>query len=222
MASKTVHKRRAKAFFDMLKYENPTVKVMSFDCQKNMQLPKIPDQITYYSRQLYLHNFTIVDGTSKSILTKENVFSYCSTENEFANYSNLIASAVDHRLCNTYYPTECKTLRLMADGCAGQNKNSTMMAMLSKWLIQDAPEQIKMIEVVFPVVGHSYLPPDRVFARIEKKLRKIENIINPNVYLDVMSEYATIVKIASECQVLNWKTAAKNTPLDVGKWHVQF
>lgn len=37
-----------------------------------------------------------------------------------------------------------------------------------------------------------------------------------------MSEYATIVKVASECQVLDWKTAAKNTVLDVGKWHVQF
>lgn len=114
MTSKTVHKRRAKAFFDMLKYENPTVKVMSFDCQKNMPLPKIPDQITYYSRQLYFHNFTIVDGTSKSTLTKENVFSYCWTENDFAKDSNLIASAV-YRLYNTYsyYPPECKTFRLI-------------------------------------------------------------------------------------------------------------
>lgn len=44
MADKTVHKRRAKAFAAMLKAEDSSLKILSFDCQNNMVLPKIPDQ----------------------------------------------------------------------------------------------------------------------------------------------------------------------------------
>lgn len=38
---------------------------------------------------------------------------------------------------------------------------------------------------IFPVFGHSYKPPDRVFGRIEQKLRKKENIISLNRYCEV-------------------------------------
>lgn len=222
MIEKTVHKKRAKAFFNMLKTEDPLIKIISFDCQKNMVLPKIPDQSTYYSRQLYFFNFTIVEGNSKSTLTSQNVFSYCWTEDEYAKDSNLISSAVFHRLCNTVFTPECNSLRIMADGCAGQNKNSILIAMLSKWLVHHAPTQIKTIEIVFPVVGHSFLPADRVFAHIEKQLRKIENIINPSEYIDVVSQYATVINVATTCQIFDWKSTVKDIFLNVGKWHVPF
>ncbi|CAG9793048.1 unnamed protein product [Diatraea saccharalis] len=222
MIEKTVHKRRAKAFFDMLKTEDPSTKIISFDCQKNMVLPKIPDQSTFYSRQLYFFNFTIVEGSSRSSLMKQNVFSYCWTEDEYAKYSNLISSAVFHRLCNTEFTPECNLLRIMADGCAGTNKNSILIAMLSKWLVHHAPTQIKIIEIVFPVVGHSFLPADRVFAHIEKHLRKMENIINPSKYIDVVSQHATVINVATTCQIFDWKSTSKDIFLNVGKWHVPF
>lgn len=48
-----VHKLKAKAFYNDLKTpENNTVK-LSFDCHKNMLLPRVPDQSAYFSRQLY-------------------------------------------------------------------------------------------------------------------------------------------------------------------------
>ncbi|RVE45582.1 hypothetical protein evm_009779 [Chilo suppressalis] len=100
-----------------------------------------------------------VEANSKSSLTKENVFAYCWTEDEFAKDANLIVSSVYHRLCNTVFPPECNQLRLMAVGCSGQNKNSMLIAMLSRWLTKDAPAQIHLVEVVLPVVGHSFLPP---------------------------------------------------------------
>lgn len=222
MAEKTVHKRRAKEFFNMLKEDNPKIKILSFDCQKNMPLPKIADQITYYSRQLYFYNFTMVEGNSKSPLTEKNVFSYCWTEDEYAKDSNLIVSAVYHRLCNTDFPMEYNQVRLMADGCSGQNKNSMMIAMLSKWLTKDAPAHIRLVEVVFPVVGHSFLPPDRVFARIEKELRKVESIVKPIEYLNVVEAHCTAINVASTVQVLDWKTAARDVFLPTTKWHVPF
>ncbi|CAF4890278.1 unnamed protein product [Pieris macdunnoughi] len=88
--------------------------------------------------------------------------SYCWTEEEYAKDSNLIVSAVYHGLCNTDFPTESNQVRLMADGCSGQNKNSMMMAMLSKWLTKDALAHIRLVEVTFPVVDYSFLPPDSV------------------------------------------------------------
>lgn len=71
-----VHEKRSKSFFDFLADTNLKVKILSFDCGKNQPLPKVPDQSTYYSRQLYMYNCTIVVGHSHADLTKENVFSY--------------------------------------------------------------------------------------------------------------------------------------------------
>lgn len=39
-------------------------------------LPKVADQIPYYSRQLYIYNFTIEMGTSTNKFQKENVRIY--------------------------------------------------------------------------------------------------------------------------------------------------
>ncbi|XP_030760290.1 uncharacterized protein LOC115885488 [Sitophilus oryzae] len=45
MAKYTVHKMKAKAFYEILREENPATFKFSFDCQKNLILPKVPDQI---------------------------------------------------------------------------------------------------------------------------------------------------------------------------------
>lgn len=49
-----VHKLKSKAFYEMLKNSEENVLKLSFDCQKNMALPRVPDQAAYYSRQLYI------------------------------------------------------------------------------------------------------------------------------------------------------------------------
>lgn len=68
MTALRVHKLRAKAFFKMLQEQKDDMITFSFDCQKNSPLPRIPDQSAYYSRQFYLYNFTIVQGSSKDKL----------------------------------------------------------------------------------------------------------------------------------------------------------
>lgn len=59
-----LHKTQAKAFFTLLKQKEPGLYVISFDMQKNLPLPKLPDQSCYYSRQLYCYNLTVVSGVS--------------------------------------------------------------------------------------------------------------------------------------------------------------
>lgn len=94
VTEKRVHSLRSKAFYSLLKENKNDLLILSFDCQKNQPLPKLPDQSTYYSRQLYLNNFCIVQGHSKSKLTKEIVTAYVWTENEFNKGLNEISSSV--------------------------------------------------------------------------------------------------------------------------------
>lgn len=46
----------------------------------------------------------------------------------------------------------------------------------------------KIIDHKFPEVGHSYLDSDRDFGRIEKKLRKNQNIYTPEQYRNIIKE----------------------------------
>lgn len=217
-----IHKLRAKAFFRKLSEENEEVLCLSYDCQKNLVNPKIPDQIAYYSRQLYTYNFTIVKGSSHSELAKSKVFAYTWMEHEFCKESNQIASAVFHCLSQMNL-SEYKSIRLCADGCGGQNRNSTVIAMCLYFLHVKAPENVESIELVFPITGHSFIPPDRVFGGIEKQLlvRKMPVIINPNDYIDIFNQHATVIKL-KDCGVFDWKTVAKTLLKSTNSWHFKF
>lgn len=59
MTERRVHKLRAKAFFDLVREEKVDMISFCLDCQKNCPMPKLPDQTTYYSRQIYLYNCTV-------------------------------------------------------------------------------------------------------------------------------------------------------------------
>lgn len=54
-----------------------------------------------------------------------------------------------------------------------------------------------MIEHKFPEVGHTYLDSDRDFGRIEKNLRKHQNIYSPEVYREI------IVKSCSKNKIID-------------------
>lgn len=109
----------------------------------------------------------------------------------------------------------------MADGCAGQNKNTTVVGMCKKWL-SEAPQHIKKVEIIFPVVGHSFLPADRVFGRIEKEFRKRDTILEPSGYSKIIQEYSSLIVVGEDCTVKDWKEAVLKTLKPVGSWHVPF
>lgn len=104
----------------------------------------MPAQSAYYSRQLYVYNFTVAVGNSKSPLTVNNTFIYTWTEHVLPKASNEIASAVYHCL-NTIFTQ----VRLVADGCSGHNKNQSVLGMAAKWLQGYAPEQINELCFLF-------------------------------------------------------------------------
>ncbi|XP_068084852.1 uncharacterized protein [Anabrus simplex] len=221
ITEKRVHKLRAKAFYTSLKCTDPKIVTFSYDCQKNLPLPKVPDQAAYYSRQIYLHNFTVVKGDSKSQLTPENVTAYIWTENEFGKGSNEIASLVFDTLIATEMESPITTVRLVCDGCGGQNKNSIVLAMACHWLSKLAPKNVRTVELYFPITGHSFLPPDRVFGVIEKSIRKKEVIYKPSEYIDIISEHAKVVKVGIDCQVFDWKKEKETFMKKPAQFHFQ-
>ncbi|CAG9792679.1 unnamed protein product [Diatraea saccharalis] len=219
ITEKRIHSLRAKAFFEKLREQCEGLITISFDFQKNLPLPKLPDQITYYSRQLYFFNLTMVVGSSNDSLGKDRVFAYCCTENQFNKDSNLVASAVYHRLTHID-KTGIRNIRLVADGCGGQNKNCIVLGACSKWLLEN--QNISSIELVFPVTGHSYMPADRQFGIIEKKIRKMDTIVHPDEITDVISETSTIIKLGSDCPVKDWRSSVKSVVKDTTSWPMKF
>lgn len=63
-------KLKADSFYDNLKTADDKAVVLTYDCQKNLLLPRVPDKLAYFSRQYSFHNFTVVNEHSKNKLTK--------------------------------------------------------------------------------------------------------------------------------------------------------
>lgn len=196
------HKLRGKAFYKLLKQREPGVKTFAGDCMQNQAMPKIPDQATYFSRQLNYYNFTIAEPVKKNEMEH---FGYTWTEDQAKKGSNQIASAMCHRLMNTNFDG-IHTMRFFADGCGGQNKNVQVFCMASWWLANKAPKSVHTVQLVYPVTGHSYLPPDRVFGRIEKSIRKEEEILSPADYEEIAKKHETVLQMGRDWQVRDWKT----------------
>lgn len=219
ITEKRVHSLKYRAFYKLLKEKREDLMVFAFDCQKNQILPKVSDGAAYYSRQLYIYNFAVVRMVPANTLNRDNVTLYTWTEDEHRKGSNEISSAVFDTLCSTTFDDIITTVRLVADGCGAQNKNTTMVGMCSTWLNRFAPQHIKSVELIFPVPGHSFLPPDRVFGLIEQEIKKMEVILSPNQYIEVFERYGTVKRFDD---VYDWKSEMEKVLRPPGNWHFQF
>lgn len=65
---------------------------------------------------------------------------------------------------------------------------------------------VDSIEMVFPVTGHSYLLPDQVFATIKKEVKQLDTIINPEEYLEIISQFSTVKNLDNDVVVYDYKT----------------
>lgn len=142
-------------------------------------MQKVPDQSAYYSRQVYMYNCAICVGSSKDKLSKENNFIYAWTEADSGKGSNEIVSVVYNRLVATEMPEQVNKIGLFSDGSRGQNENSMEIGMITHWLRCKVLVHVKSVELIFPVTGHSYMPPNRVFGVIERDIKKKDIIVQP-------------------------------------------
>ena len=177
-----LHRRKARKFYSLLNDVQPTEITICFDMMENLVLPKLSIGEAYYSRQLYFYVLGIVVHRGNKSQSVNDIFFLTWLESENAKDSNMICSALNHLLRNNLME-ECSnatTLRLFSDSCYGQNKSINMVSML----LALRKQCLKNVYIThtFPERGHSYLPADRVFGRVQLDIKKRDQILKPDEY----------------------------------------
>ena len=205
-----LHRRRARMFYDLLGDIRDDSITVCFDMMQNLVLPKTPIGQAYYSRQLYMYIFGVVVHRGKGCHQyKDDVHLYTWMEHENRKDSNVIASALDDFFRNIINDeiSEKSALRLFSDSCYGQNKNMNVLSMLLA--LRKGVYPNLNISFTFPVRGHSFLPADRVFGRIEQNIRRKPTILLPEDYVDIMKDHGVVHKYGEDWSAKDFKEATK-------------
>ena len=209
-----LHRARAKQFYKILKESaaDQNTLCIAFDMQQNRPLPKTNVGEAYYARQLWLYNVTFVIHKKKQ--SKHDVHIFRWLESESGKGSNEIVSALSYFFENVILARisvhRYKRIRFFCDACPGQNKNSSLMVFLMQTIARRAVYRyVREMEVFFPIRGHSYLPPDRVFGRIEREQRRIAVITSPAQYQNIDERYGTVYTYSDDWNVYDWKSFSK-------------
>nr|XP_047124777.1 uncharacterized protein LOC124807169 [Hydra vulgaris] len=200
MTQKRIHKLRANAFYAYMKEKtDESVCSLCFDLQQIQQLPKTNIQDAYYLRQLNFYSLCItsLDGKTPTF--------YTWSEEQAGKGSTEISSAL-HSHLRTMNLKGIKTLRLFCNGCVAQNKNNINIQMLLHFLYSSNNADIQEIQLYFPVRGHSFLPADRVFGRVEKILRKSVTIISKELYYEIYKNIGAVKIMGVDWELLNTKS----------------
>lgn len=127
--------------------------------QKTQPIPYINTSVAFYKRQLWLYNLGINNR-------KDNTATMCIwTEPEGKRGSNEVASALNEFL-HAENVGKYRHIRSFSDGCGGQNKNKTIVSFFFH-ICRTTP--VESWTHVFLEPGHSYLPNDTDFGKIERK-----------------------------------------------------
>lgn len=210
VAELLVHKRKSRKFYSALKHEasddgkkEDNVLSLAFDFMQNISLPKVPVQELFYLRQLTVNVFAI------SNIKANTSFLYVYHEGEGRKGPDEVCSFL-----HDYFkqiPEKITELRLFSDNCSAQNKNQAIMRYM---LFLTDSGRFKKIQHYFPVRGHSFLPCDRDFGIISRRLRKHDRIFN----VHEVTEHIILsgkpgkfqVKEVKATDILDFKTWWKN------------
>lgn len=86
--------------------------------------------------------------------------------------------------CNICIGINVRRLILWSDSCGGQNRNIMLVLMLKAALTEH--NSIEEIHIRFLESGHSFLPNDSDFAKIECSLKRQDRVYTPNDYIRIM------------------------------------
>ena len=178
VVEKTVHKTKAnvaqkilKEFkSDKSKLNNPATAVICMDLQQTLPTPKLTTGLQYYKRKMWTYNFGVHN-------VKENQGTmFVWNETQAHRGSCEVASCLDYYIDNLLNPNITK-LVIFSDNCSGQNKNKNIILTCLRNIHAG---RFTEITHYFMTPGHSYLPCDRDFGIIEKKIRNINVYTTPH------------------------------------------
>lgn len=177
-----LHLRRAEDARSLLRSkekeseENQEILCITFDMQKTQPLPYLNTSVAFYKRQMWLYNLGISDrGIKKSTMC-------VWTEVEGRKGSNEVASSLYKFLLGKDL-TRLKEIHSFSDACGGQNRNKNILAFMKffcdKYNIRWTHGYLES--------GHSFLPNDTDFGKIEKsKNKNCIGIYTSDQYFDIM------------------------------------
>lgn len=203
-----LHKSKAKRFFQILKEENEDTITVCFDCQQNQPLPKLSIGEIFYTRQVWLYNCLFMQVSKENRNT--GVTHYTWLETQSGRGANEVASALRHYL--SMLESELKkenrqvVLRLFSDSYGSQNKNFALMATLMR--TAEKSKVFTKIQHYYPIRGHSYMPPDRVFGNVEKEYRKMETITMPSQYYEILNKFGKCFVLGEDWNLYDIKSKA--------------
>lgn len=197
-----IHKKRANTFYELCKEKPDNSMTFCFDLQQVQPLPRTPIGDAFYSHQISWYAFCCVPMTSISPTF------YVWTEDLAGRGAIQIGSALIHHLQSLDYEG-VNLIRLFCDGCGGQNKNSHIIHTLMYWLKHQSPDNVAEILITFPVRGHSFLPADRSFGRVEKILKKNPIITSKEKYIEIYSEVGSVKSLGSDWHMYDVKELEK-------------
>lgn len=201
-----IHKARAKKFYKKIEEitelckTRPDVGAICIDYMQNLPLPHIPVQEIFYYRQLWVNEFCV-----HNLKTQKAMF-YSYHEGIANKGPNEVCSFLKHYFDN-FISEDIKELHIFSDGCAGQNKNNTVVRFL---LTLTTLKKFNVITHYFPQRGHSFLPCDRDFGLVKKKIRRHDRVYLPEQYEEMItqstnSDKFSVYEVTTE-DIIEYKT----------------
>lgn len=152
--------------------------VFTFDMEKTQPFPKMNTSVVFYKRQMWMYNL--------GIHTCHDSQGYMCmwTENQGKRGANEVCSSI-YKFINTIDHTKYEKILTFSDACGGQNRNKLVITFMM-WICDNY--NFESWEHFFLESGHSYLPNDRDFAHIEKKMKKETCIYHPDQMFEIVQK----------------------------------
>lgn len=112
-----------------------------------------------------------------------------------------------------------KKIYLFSDNCSGQNKNNALFQYLYT-VLKSKLYGIEQIIYMYPEPGHSFLPNDRCFGRIEKKRKRLEQVYLPETYHELVhntSKKFEVIKVTQDI-IFNFSDSLSSMFKKNGNW----
>lgn len=175
VAELLVHKRRSQKFYktneeSIKASKKPDSKMLGlcFDFMAVTDLPKIPVQDVYYFRQLNLNDFGIHN------MNDDGMTSYIYHEDIAQKSPDDVISFLFHYFEN-FVSNDIEELHLFCDNCGGQNKNQSMIRAVMAAVELKICKKIKLF-------FHYFLPCERSFGLIKRRMKKIDRVYTTEEY----------------------------------------
>lgn len=150
---------------------------LTFDMEKTLPLPRIPTSVVFYKRQLWFYNCSVHTGS-------DNIgHCYVWVEGEAGRGSQEVGSCITNYIKNKLDP-KVQHLALWSDCCGGQNRNIKIILMLK--VVLNSHPTLKTITFKYLESGHTFLPNDTDFSKIETMLKYHERIYTVEEYINII------------------------------------